>query len=144
MKEAGMRTIAAGVATGFGFVCLGIACGGDDSGQAGGTSSESSVTAPTTSGPLPTTTTVDDPTKQQAITVVTNLIKVHAAACQAEIVKVLSAERVPGAGFWRVRVKVTSKSDFSGTATWTVEKGTPVANDEYAGYLESDCTVRDF
>jgi hypothetical protein len=102
------------------------------------------VTAPTTSGPLPTTTTVEDPTKQQAITVVTNLIKVHAAACQAEIVKVLSAERVPGAGFWRVRVKVNSKSDFSGVATWTVEQGTPVANDEYAGYLESDCTKGKF
>jgi hypothetical protein len=136
MREAGMRTFAAGVAAGLGFVCVGIACGGDDGGQAGGTTSESSVTA--TSGPLPTTTTVDDPTKQQAITVVTNLIKVHAAACQAEIVKVLSAERVPGAGFWRVRVKV-KQPDLSGTATWTVEKGEPVANDDYAATIEHDC-----
>jgi hypothetical protein len=135
-----MRTVAAGVATGLGFVCLGIARGGDDGGQAGGTSSESSVTAPTASGPRPTTTTVDDPTKQQAITVVTNLIKVHATACQAENIKVLSAERVPGAGFWRVRVKLTTQpDDFSGTATWTVEKGEPVANDDYAGAIERDC-----
>jgi hypothetical protein len=138
MKETGMRTIAASVATGLGFVCMGIACGGDDGGQAGGTSSASSVTAATTSGPPPTPTTVEDPTKQQAITVVTELIKVHATACQAENIKVLSAERVPGAGFWRVRVKV-KQPDLSGTATWTVEKGEPVANDDYAAAIEHDC-----
>jgi hypothetical protein len=145
MKETGMRTIAASVVTGLGFVCMGIACGGDDGGQAGGTSSGSSVTAATTSGPPPTPTTVEDPTKEQAITVVTKLIKVHATACQAENIKVLSAERVPGAGFWRVRVKLTTQpDDFSGTATWTVEQGEPVANDDYAGAIERDCAPGGF
>jgi hypothetical protein len=135
-----VRTFAAGLATGVGFVCFGVSCADEESGQPGGaTSTSPSATSSTTSGPLPTTTTVDDPTKQQAIAVVTNVVKAHAVACEAEIVKA-SAERVPGVGFWRVRVTV-KVPDHTGTATWTVEEGKPVPNDEYAGDLEHDCML---
>jgi hypothetical protein len=130
-----VRTVAAGIATGLGFVCVGISCDrGEDGEQAETTSRSGRAIDP---GVLQSWKTVEHPTRRLALDLVTNVVKTHATGCHAKVLRA-SAERVPWAESWRVRV-VVKVPNHTGTATWTVEPGKLVANDDYAFRLRNRC-----